>query len=113
MITIYNERHNKEKTDDHVIREQVEDFFESHKYLDFTNILVWIKEVNPENSRGQVMFECAVEARIPHQDPVYVSKQNSQITVGVREALDTIKEEIIRKRRRSNDKHQVIDDQIL
>lgn len=105
MITIYNESSKKDKKDDHAIRDMVEEFFESHRYLEFTNILVWVKEANPEHSRGPALYDCAVEARLPNQEPAYVSKKNGNLMNGVREALETIKEEIIKKRQRIQDRN--------
>lgn len=104
MITIYNEAHDKNRKDDHVIRSMIEDYFEQHQYLEFTNILVWIKESNPDSSAGPALFDCSIEARLPAQEPVYVSKKNKIILNGVREALETLKEEILRKRKKMQDR---------
>lgn len=105
MITIYNESHKKDKKDDHIVREMIEDFFEEHQYLDFTNILAWIKEANPDNSAGPHLWECSLEARLPNQEPVYVSKKNNNLLNAVKESLETLKDEIIRKRKRIRDKN--------
>lgn len=104
MITIYNESLKKDKKDDHIIRGHVEEFFENHQYLEFTNILIWIKELNPEQSRGQALFECSVEARLPNQEPVYVSKRSPNSLNGVRDGLEAIKEVMLKRRHKRQDR---------
>ena len=108
MINIYNELANKENMDDHVIRAYIEDYFDNHRYLDFTNVLVWIKEVNPEESRGPVLFECSVEVRVRGKEPVYASKKNNQLLIGVRDVLDTVKNEILKQKNKLNDRNSSI-----
>lgn len=98
MIKIYNEAESKGHTEDTRINEVIHEFFDEHRYLDFTNALVWIKEVNPENSRGLPMYECSIEARMPNQEPLFASKKDSVTLNAVREALDTIKEEMLKKK---------------
>ncbi|MCO4754669.1 MAG: hypothetical protein KC478_09300 [Bacteriovoracaceae bacterium] len=108
MINIYNELSHKDNVDDHVVRAYIEDYFDNHQYLDFTNVLVWIKEANPEESRGPVLFECSVEVRVRGKAAVYASKKNNQLLIGVREALDTVKNEILKQRQKINDKNSAI-----
>lgn len=105
MITIYNESAKKDKKDDAIVRDMIESFFEEHQYLDFTNILAWIKEPNPDNSSGPHLFECSLEARLRNQEPVYVSKKSPNLLNGAKDALETLKDEILRKRERIRDKN--------
>lgn len=98
MIKIYNEVHHKGHAEGQEVDTLVKDFFAEHEYLDFTNALVWVKEVNPENSRGQAMYECSIEARLPNQDPVFAGKKGAIIINALRDALETVKEEILKKK---------------
>lgn len=101
MITIYNEVKSSRPQEDRQIREEVESFFDEHSYLSFTNLLVWIKAINPSNSSGQELFECSIEARLPNKEPEFVSKKNQFPINATREALDAIKDEIIKVRDKS------------